>query len=91
MKILTKMKKWYKNFFKTKCPNCKSIKLEQLDKVFLYTRSEPYYNHSKFDGLSERAIKERYSSPDDYLEYNFYDIKYKCKECGCVFNKKKKE
>lgn len=83
MKLLNKIKKWFKDLNKTKCPNCKCIKLERLEKKFVRTTSRPYYNHSKYEALSNRVKK----SPDGYDEYEVYDVKYQCKECKTIFQK----
>ena len=86
--MFKKIKNWFINLNKQKCPNCKSVELKQLEKSFLHTSKKPYYNHSKYEAPSDRAIKEFYSAPDGYDDYKVYDVKYQCKNCNCNFNKK---
>ena len=82
--MFKKIKNWFNSLNKQKCPNCKSIELEQLEKKFTHTTQKPYYNHSKFDSPSDRAMQK--PTPAGYDEYKIYDVKYQCKDCKFIFN-----
>ena len=86
--MFKKIKNWFINLNKQKCPNCKSTNIKKIEEKFLHTTQKPYYNHSKYDAPSERAVKEIHSSPAGYDEYNVYDVKCQCKNCNFIFNKK---
>ena len=94
--MLNKIKQRFKNISKPKCPNCKSVKFNQIDEKFIKeTTITKYYEKYSSEDLPTSSLPMNsypFTTSDREIEFykkevNIFNIIYRCDSCKHTWNK----
>jgi hypothetical protein len=86
--MIKKIKNWFNNLNKHKCPNCKSTRIEKIEEKFIESKMITKY-FQKIDKVSIMYgrssitnIRGGYNTIEFYdAKINIYNIEYRCINC----------
>jgi len=92
--LFNRIKNWFKNLFKQKCPKCKGLNISIVEKKLI----DKYIKTECYDDTHPR-IKHHYNYYGRYnfeetkcyeVEISVFEVKYKCNICGYEWKEKEK-